>query len=39
MHKNLKEVKRLADHIKMMHNKEELPHECQVCTKVFAIPI
>ena len=30
-------VKRLAQHIKIVHNKEELVHKCQVCSKVNAI--
>ena len=30
-------VTRLAQHIKMVHNKEELAHKCQVCSIVNAI--
>ena len=32
-------VKCLAEHIKVVHKKEELSHECQVCTKVSFIDI
>jgi len=29
-------VKRLAKHIKMVHKKEELAHDCRVCNKVIS---